>query len=264
MAHSVSGNVTTVNALVSACNDVCAADGWTIDLFTTGRLHVHKGAYHYEIYAYTANNVGFVACTGYASGQTPPNQPGASPIGSTHIWVSESTYYQIISTGTNLLCFLYRTYSTVVNFCALGVIAEKVGSWTGGQFVLAGASSYSIPCQVWSIPNSLYVSINGSWTPNASFGTGCGLYATSTTLRGKMPSAFNAGLLRHPITVYLRNVSNSVLYHPIGYAPNIYSCRGGDVYLIGETIQIEGESHLFCGDTPTISTIATLLVKMEA
>ena len=264
MANTASGNVAAVNDLVEAFRIVCAADGWTVDYSTTGRIHIHKGSYHFEIYAYTSNNLGIVGCTGYTSGQTPPNQPGASGILQTHVIASSTTNYQIISTGSNVICLLYRLYGPAINSCAFGTISEKIGSWSGGQFVLGGSSYYSTNCDIWSTVSAGVLMMDGAWAPNASFGSLCGLFGTTVNLRSRMPNTYNAGILRLPITVYLRNLTTPTLYHPIGYAPNIYQANGADVYMIGETIQVNGEDHLFAGSVPGISTVANLLIKMEA
>lgn len=269
MAQHTSGSITDIVALVGAIQALCASDGWTVDYSTTGRVHLSKSGYHYEVFSSDSSIIAMIGCTGYAAGQPPASQPGASPSALTHALFSggNTTYYEIISTGTAVFVCLsrYTSGAGYGNGCAFGVISEKIGSWAGGQFVMPGqgvalAGHYFL----FSATSLGHIMIDGQWAPNVSYGYGCGLYAANIALRNKMPSLFNAGILTLPITIYLRNASSATLYHPIGYAPNLFAVRGGDVYLPGETIQIGGVTHLFVVDHPTVSAVAGLLVKMVA
>lgn len=262
MAQHAKGSAASVNALVETIKNTCAADGWDVDYFITGRAHVHKGAHHFEVYTYSSVSLGLVACTGYSSGRSAINQPGASPVAFGAVLVSGyPILYQIVVTGFSFIGIFNRGSNNNPTCCQFGVIADKVGLWTGGQFVMSGPNVIST-CQVWSSLCVANVYLGDQWTPSAMYGAGTGLYPSPLSL--KQPNVFNGGILQLPIPIYLRNVSNSNLLHPIGYAPHVYGVSGGDVYLPGDTITIGGQAYLFAVSSAVATNQANIMFKLDS
>lgn len=267
MAQRASGTTSTISGLLAAIVTVCSADGWTIHLNTASRVHISKNGYHYELYAGSSDTIYLVGCTGYDAGAIPTAQPGASSVATcpSMVYSPLITTYVVISTGTSLFCFLDRRAYIGGTF-SLGVIQDKIGSWTGGQFVqgIGAFNSESLP---WSLsgfyPSPTPIYINGSWTPNTSWGHGTGVYDVCT-LRSEMPCSYNAGVLLLPTPVFVKNVTDSSLLHPIGYVPDLYMVRGGDVYLVGDVVTFDGTDYTAEVVRPGVSTMATLMVKMNA
>lgn len=263
MSERITGVARNVQAIIAAIKTVCADDGWAVDLDTANRIHVHKDGYHFDIDAgASTNTMNLYACTGYSSGNAAANQPGASGAAECYFIATSSvdTRYEITVTGHNLYAFLDVQSATQGGFC-WGVITDKIGTWTGGQFVQGKPGSASVG--IFSSANTnTRLSINGEWAPNATYGALVGMQDVCS-LRGEMPFHYSAGILRMPVPIFVRDVSNASLLHPAGYAPNIYMMRGGDVYMNGDTITFEGEQYRCVVERPGVSTSTTFMLKME-
>lgn len=264
MASTVSGYLTSIDVVVNACKTLAEQNGWTIDRHDAGtRVHFHKGVLHFEVYKYSATHLGLVGCSGYNSGSTPTAQPGASAATLGYILDYAGPgadgmmpMFRLVATGTSIYIFPgvldYSSYPINTRGMALGEITDKIGSWEGGQFVCgsyAGSSGSSQDFWLFSAhplnsDTSFLLNIGGSWAPNASYGYAVGRYSDCWALRSKMPNLFNAGVLPVPLPLFVKNIANGSLLHPIGYAPGLRVLAGGDVYMDGDTIVIGADTYL--------------------
>lgn len=265
MGEYSSGSATTFDQLIAAIKSVCVADGWSVDLDTAARIHIHKGDYHFDL-GQSGGTLTITGCTGYASGQSAANQPNAKTANANTVFYSGfTTHYTMVSTGPNFYCTSYTPGTAVRSFWGFGVVVDKVGVWDGGQFVHGNNVAFSADNVPWYglfQGPTIHMRINNEWAPNTTYGAFIGNYHTCG-LRGKMPFAHNAGILKLPLDIYHKNIGNSALLHPVGQAPNLYMVRGGDVYAIGDTITFDGDDFVFLGELGQSSTVASLMVKLD-
>ena len=273
MSAILVSNPTSINDIVSGISTLATANGWTVDYSAAGRVHIHKGGLHFDIYSYDAHQIGIVGCSGYAAGSAATAQPGASPVSVGYVFdisVSGNGYvakYRMVASEDNI-------YVTVLTGCSFdpgftyrffgfGNIVDKVGSWSGGQFVLGapGSSGYNNSSSMgFDNASLLRVLINGSWAPNTSYGWGTSS-GISPTISGKMPNKYNAGLMPLPIPLFVRNIADSSKLHPIGFAPNTLRISGGDCYLQGDTFIMGGSTYTAVSHRPD-DTSATYAIKI--
>jgi len=264
MAVTIQQYLTSIDVVVNACKTLAEENGWSIDRHDLNtRLHLHKGLLHFEVYKYSSTHLALVGCSGYDSGASATAQPGASAATTGYILdyagpSNEGTMpmFRLVASGTSIYIFPGvidgSNYPVNTRGMAFGEITEKIGNWADGQFVCGaytGSSGNSSDFWLFSAhPVSTDISfllkINGSWAPNTSYGYAVGRYSSCSALRSKMPNVFNAGVLPVPLPLFVKNISNGALLHPIGFAPGLRCIEGGDVYMDGETITIGADTYI--------------------
>jgi len=288
MAATLRENLTSTGQIVNSIKALAEANGWTIDRHdVSSRLHLHKGANHFEVFVYDGQRIGMVACTGYAAGSSASTQPGTSnynPWGTGVGWVIGSNLandggvpkVRYVCTGNTIYCFFgycqSSGYGMNTRAMAFGEITDKIGNWTGGQFVsdqYASTNGYSFDMWLFGSADSemnLQVFVNGAWTDQSTHptvGKAVGFYDTCGALRSKMPNVYNAGILPVPLPLFVRNKSNSSFLHPIGYAPGLRTIAGGDIYVDGDTITIGSDTYIMVqAQQGAVNEYATYAVKL--
>jgi len=267
MVATYSDFITSIDVVIEALFLLATDNGWTIDRHdTNSRLHISKSGYHFDIYKVSSTVMGIAACQGYDSGATYSAQPGTSPYKTSTIYdyagPDKSGYmprFRVCASGNSMFIFPGvidgSSYYIRTRGMAFGVIedADKIGNWTGGQYVF-GAFVGNNSSDFWLFDNSntsqstaLAVYVNGEWAPGANLGQPVGRFSTLSHIRGKMPNVFNAGVLPTKCPLFAANISNSGLYHPLGFVSGMRLVRGADVYLDGDTFNIGADTYVACG-----------------
>ena len=259
---------TSVDTLLSDLNTFVGANGWSVDFFGVysghNRLHVHKDTAHFEFWWYNAAVVGFVGCTGYLSGNSPSTQPGASGISlidNFTVFTGVTLAYRFIIFGSSLYIGkpLYTTGLWV--WTAVGSIVDKVGSWTGGQFICGLATT-----SYFFTPNSYLNSqllINGAWTPRTLAGGFAGGSAATDKLIVNQPFNYNAGILPCPVTLFVHDtVLDTSTFHPLGFAPNVMRFSGGGSYVMEQIITIGSQTWIAMPNNALACGVDDLLFRL--
>jgi hypothetical protein len=267
MATLVTGSITSaaINDVLAVIVSFCTDNGWTADLNTSTRAHIHKGSDHFEL-AVVSTTIHVVGCTGYNSGNPYNNQPGSGPITAGIINLqSNPLYYRLMSTENMIFCTFYNTTLASIRCIVFGSGINPFGSWTGGQFYSGGTGANGTG---WFMNSSAYsyfsVFFNGAWTPLTLANGVNGLLDVNTTLRSRMPSTYNTGILPLPVILYKRDATTTSMFHPLGILPDIMAFSGGDNYADLDTVSIGGSTYtainVYSGQDP--SQDATYLVKL--
>jgi hypothetical protein len=267
MAFYQYGIVTTANQLVADFKILAEANGWTIDLFTTyltyNRVHLHKGSSHFEVYATAGTAFSVVGCTGYSSGAIPTAQPGATAAKDTG-YVTANYGFCLISTAGGLYIGHFSNGHNYWCWAGICTLQAKIGTWADGIICF---NSYSQPFNIsayTSGESQLY--INGAWTPSVAAGGFCGSVGSDLDMCAKQPMEYNAGILPIPITLFVRLVTDYTKFQPIGFAPGMYRCNGGNIYTTAEEIPVGADTYLImpCNGATIGLSSHDLLFKLGA
>lgn len=244
MAFYQKGIITTANQLVADFKVLAEANGWTIDLFTTyltyNRVHLHKGTSHFEVYATSPMIFSIVGCTGYSAVDIPTAQPGATAQKPCVALVAGQDFCIISTTGA--ICISYYNSSWAQRMWAcIGTIQTKIGTFSDGMFCCNSYTSF-LGLDWFSYTGQLY--INGSWTTEAAAGGFGGSVNYDTHICAKQPMEYNAGILPVPVTLFLGLASNGTMKQPIGFAPGVFRCNGGNIYTRAEEITVGADTYL--------------------
>jgi hypothetical protein len=279
MAYFEEFTFTTANDAIARLKLFAEANGWTVDLYSEGtnyRLHIHKGVAHFDLLAYNSSSqIALYGCTGYDSGATNSTQPNTS---------LTSIYYDQFIVG-DIIYLISCIGIMVVKWWAaplfpnratmyMGNITDKVGVWADGIFVknFVLASSAANDTFGPTIGDIAFVYVNGQWTAKSSNGVNrlIGLavnddYTNSVSNLGiSQPNTFNAAIIPFPIPLCQANSLTATVWHPLGFIPNVYRIRGGDVYVDKEIINISGSEYIVIEGRYGIPKNHTLLVKLGA
>lgn len=266
---------TTANQFVIDLATFAEANGWTIDLnavYLTSyrRLHLHKGAAHFELRSYSATQVYLSGCTGYG-GTSPATAPGycgrenilANTVGQT---------YRFVSTP-NALYF----HNAQVNpyWGGMFTITDKVGAWTEGfgfqASVSAGKLFSTTACLATNGGAQIYY--NGTWSPvcttsllaNSFIGN---FVSTKWVIPvTNQPNIYNGGLTPSPILLMLVSPLDTAKRVPIGFAPDLTVTNGGTIYSAWDELVIGADTYIITppsGQTALGSTSGDQLFKLGA
>ena len=258
MAYYEIGTHFGPNDFILKLKDFAEQAGWTIDYYITGRTHMHRDAYHFEVTYYNATAFNVYACTGYADGQAVTSQPGVSGRVEHNISYNVTAAHFFAASSTALYHGRYNSTYGQYNWGGFGWISDKIGAWNGGQFVAGGAWNSTDFFRSEQDEGYLYYEgdVGGGLLGNYKCNGG-------GVLSGKMPFYFNAGIIPVPITLFRKNPANTAQRIPIGYAPGVCVGYGGNVYTVGETITIGADSWVWApGDTGSSASMAELLFKL--
>jgi hypothetical protein len=236
MAQIVNGsNNTSLASFFLLIGPFLSSNGWTLDKDESNRIHAHKGTSHFELYLAVTSTVSLVGCTGYDSGAAWNAQPGSGTEATTqsNLIQSDSThplYYVFVSTENAFYAFLKSTYSNAEPVISFGVVENKIGGWSNGEYYTLGNSPESGSLFSSTGYQNGSVRIDGTWTPLSQTGGACGLRNLNISLRSAMPFTYSAGILPNPIMLFQRDPTTNTLFHPIGFLPDIFAFNGGDIY----------------------------------
>lgn len=268
MAYYTAGTCTTAATLLSSISTFLTSNGWTVDIITSTRLHVHKAAVHIEFWM-SGNSLYTMACTGYDSGLSSALQPGGA--GSlTYVQLSfQSTTLSFVFVSTANAFYMALQHYGGYAYRALlgfGTVVDKFGSWTGGLFFAAGSMGSQQNASLFEPDRDVFrLFINDAWTPLSTAASGAmGGLNVLTALRTKQPNAYNAGILPQPVFMFKRNSSNASLFHPVGYFPDVMAFSGGAVYVEGEQLTINGVAWVATAMNPFATAVPYLLFKVGA
>ncbi len=259
MSYIETGTFTSDADFYSKLATFIQANGHTVDVLTSTRLHAHKGDIHIELWG-SGGLFYMMGCAGYDSGAASAAQPGGPGAGIYNaIHYTSPSYYRFISTPNAIYVFVvgHYTYSYKKCLLAWGTVVDKVGGWTGGlffsatgiQYVGSGSGDGQNPASSGAYDHAqLYC--NGSWTPLAAAGGMCGQIDVAATFYQKMPFKYNAGLLPVPANLFVRDTGASALLHPVGRLSDIMLFEGGSVYMDLDTITIGGEDWVCSNGDP--------------
>ena len=270
MGNYTTGTCATAESLLSNISTFLTSNGWTVDLTSSTRLHVHKAEAHVEFWL-SGNEFYTMACTGYDSGLSSALQPGGA---------SSLSYLQLVF-NSKLLSFVFVStanafYMSVQknssypyrSLQGVGTIVDKLGAWTGGLFFAGGntwASDYSSLFEV-EQNVSVRMLVNGVWsssTINAPMAATGGLDVL-VSLWPKQPNVYNAGILPQPIFIFQRDSLAASMLHPLGYFPDVMAFYGGSVYAEGELITINNDMWVVSAMSPAEMVVPYLLFKVGA
>lgn len=243
MASFTSFTVVSSNATIEEIRNFAEDNGYTIDLYQTGRLHMHKysGEYFAFIPSSGAGNMLVYGHTGFDSAAAASAQPGTSVA---------ATFSAAVGSIVDLFATpnaIYMIKRTPVAFQAsggIGRMVDKFGQWSGGHFVSALYSNYSrilSPTAATQIA-TVVMRKNEEWTPSGTREGSLWSTDTDNTFSNNMPFSFSAGLAPSRILVMQRS-PNTNLFIPIGYAPDVRKMRTGNVYTTGELLSIDGDNY---------------------
>lgn len=241
MALYTSGTITTPNALITAIKDFAQANGWTVDTYTEStnyRLHLHKGDLHVDMQQTSTSVITLYGCTAYASGSAYNAQPGASASKTISSLTSGSQYYLVSVVGGIYVV----TSSSNVSVAGFVSVQDKIGGWTGGAVVVGSqtSSSYAFDATSYGYAQ-LY--IDGAWTPTTTAG---GLKGNLQRIQvsGQQPCQYNATIVQVPACLFVGLSTDGTKLQPVGYAPGLYRCSGGNIYSTGDIITIGSDDYL--------------------
>lgn len=239
MAYYSAVSVTSANEFITALNTFAPTNGWTVDLYSPSgnyRLHMHLGDLHVDLQVASASAIYLYGCTGYNSGAAASAQPGVSllhPI--TGITGAITAHLVSVLGGLYFVCLSASAMVSVGGFFA---ISKKVGTYTDG-FVVFATSALLFSTNMYYSGQVYY---NGAWTPHAAAGGFCGNNNTHY-IASRQPCRYNAAIAPCEITLFLYD-STGTKYRPIGFAPGMYLCNGGNIYSVGDTITIGSDDHV--------------------
>lgn len=242
MASFTSFTVINSNDTIEKIRNFAEENGYIIDLYQTGRLHMHK--YSDEYFAFTpqpgAGNINIYGHTGFDPAASVSAQPGTS------IGVASGASVGIIMelyATPNALYMTRRTSSAFQSSGGVGRMTDKLGQWAGGQFVSALYTTFSrILSPVSTQAGVVVVRKNEEWTPTGTREGAVWSTDGDDTFSNNMPFSFSAGVAPSRILVMQRS-PNTNLFVPIGYAPDVRKMRTGDVYATGELLSIDGDDY---------------------
>lgn len=267
MSLTEQGTITSANQVVESLKNFVAANGWVVDFYglynAYNRLHCSKAGAHFEIYATAASVVTNLGCTGYTSGAIPTAQPGASA--TAPMTFTAGALYCLVSSGNSI--YLGATATTASGswlWGGFGQIGEKVGVWPGGQWVAAGAAGAVLFNATTYTSHKCKLLRNGVWSGISLVEGAVKGSASDLSLLSAQPNHYNGAIVPVPILLSVANATTS-LFHPIGYAPGIYACKGGNIYMCGDIIPIGGVDHLLMPmATATIAAGEAYLFRLSA
>jgi hypothetical protein len=244
---------TTANQFLIDLSAFFSANGWTVDsdgVYNASyrRLHVHKGAAHFDLYSSSATNIYAFGCTDYAAASAPNAQPGNESLTLTGRALAIYPNYD-----AHFISVAGAVYIGVLNSNGVAIWSffvhapDKIGNWSGGGAIMCGGAN-SIGLSANSISNSSYglasAYVNGAWTKTGSVAAGslCGL-ETNSDLSTKQPMFYNQGIMPLPVGMAIRNATDTSLYHPLLFLPGVYRANGGTLYDYGESLTIGGETY---------------------
>lgn len=237
----------TANQFVIELAAFVAANGWTIDfdgVYSTSyrRLHFHQGAAHFEVVSNSALGMLMYGCTGYDAGQAPSLQPGVTA-GKSFAVLANTNYWLISVQGAIYVCVLSTTSYYWAHWLCFFTVQEKIGSWSDGFGLSAGANSSLFDSNWYSSPAYGQIYLNGAWSATVLANGIVGNIVTSD-LATHVPNSYNAGLVPMPILLMLCPAADSSKRVPLGYAPGIYRTNGGNIYSVGEELVIGADTYL--------------------
>lgn len=267
---------TTSNQFLTDLAAFAAANGWTVDysgVYNTSyyRIHISKGAAHFDAYSESTLGGKFYGCTGYSSGSPPASQPGVSAVKDFYL-VASIPLWLISTTGG-----LYAGMKTVSYFkwLALFIVSEKVGAWTDGHGLTVGITINSIlplmSDEAYSTNYAAQIYINGAWSGNKVIANG--LAGNNYIASGHMaataqPCKCNQAMLFLPLVLFLHSTVDTTKKYPIGFLPGVSLSNSGSLYLTGDTFTVGTDTYIILPSlslTVGAGTINTdLLFKLGA
>lgn len=155
MAYAT-GSITTANELVDAISSFAQANGWTLDLAAADgsnkRLHIHKGSVYANISSnYVTSNylLGLALSASFVGAGNAWNNQGAprsadlyiAKNGSSSASMLPATYYLFAQTNPDFIGVVVVSSNNEVRYFMFGIL-NKVGTYTGGEFLTGGAGFY--------------------------------------------------------------------------------------------------------------------------
>ena len=224
-----------------------ATVGWTVDLATSSRMHLHKGAVHIEVSASELSAI-FYPCTGYTAGQTADNQPGYTDVGANLGYMFGSAQYpgniRVVSTPNSLVITCCSPTTNSSPSVAFGEIIDALGTWGGGAFIFSNNSNNQDFTYSGKYSRST-VWVSNAWTPRTIAGGVNSQGDVNMGLAGAMPFIYSGGILAIPRMVFQHDLVSTNLIHPIGYLPQCFCSNGGDVYADGDIVTLSGVDYYF-------------------
>lgn len=221
------------------------SNGWILDyngpyLTNYWRVHLHKGAAHFEMRSTSALAFYVSSCTGYTPGATPANQPGYCGSERNNVTLLGTPYSFASAQGS-----LYFTKPILTSFeiGSFFTISDKIGNWADGHGFFACCTGCWPENTTAAAGGYAQVFLNGAWTPTVLAGSvgGC---AISSDIPKSLPNCFNAGLVFVPILLFYIPTFDSTKRQPLAFAPGIYRANGGDIYQIDDELIIGGDSYV--------------------
>lgn len=248
MAYYQSYNYTNVNQVLIDLAAFAADNGWTIDfngVYNTSyrRLHIHKGQAHFDLYTAPGNVVSMFGCTGYDSGSTPNTQPGVNSATARNITYVVGRSYWFVSTIGALYLAVIQSNNYWYWGC-LFIVSSKIGSWSDGFGLMAAASDLLFTLSCYSNPGYGMIYYNGSWSGDGAASRGLYGSVSSSDLPVYGPQQYNAGIIPFPVLLGVFSPTDTTKQIPMGFAPGLFRCNGGDVYDIGDEIIIGADTYL--------------------
>lgn len=241
MAYYATSTFTTANDLITAIKDFATANGWTIDNYTTGtynRLHLHKGAQHVDMQAVNTAAINMYGCTGYASGSAYSAQPGTSAVKNLN-FTAGNIYYLVSTVGGLFLIYSYS--SSTFHITGFFTIQEKIGAWSDGACIVGPYSSGpTFSAQMYS---NAQIFINGAWSATKA-ANGLVGGASNDNVTKAQPCQYNAAIVPIPLPLFLAMSTDSTKYQPLGFAPGVFRCNGGDIYSALDILTIGTDQYM--------------------
>ena len=255
MPYYQSYTYTTSNQYLIDLAAFAAANGWTIDLdvvYLTSwrRLHIHKGAAHYEFRSSTATVYNVSGCTGYG-GTSPTTAPGYCGAERTIVSVVGQEY-AFVSTQNALY---FQNAQILSSWGCLFTIVDKVGSYTEGfGFIGAGAGLLFGTVACTTSTGGAQVFYNGAWSTAAANtvpgGALVGIVTSTMPIPTiNQPNMYNAGLTPCPVLLMIAYTLDASKRIPLGFAPGYFLSNPGSIYSIWDEIIIGADTYLFANQS---------------
>jgi len=240
---------TTANQYVIDFASFAITNGWTADFngsYNTSyrRLHFHKGEAHFEMWSTSATAVSILGCTGYAAGNTPQTQPGSTGTARSFTTNAVGSPYWFVSTVGGLF-FTPATAAARGPWGCFFIVQSKIGVWENGfGFCVPYLGITMLSDSCWGSPIYGQLYFNDQWSSTASDENALMGSNASAGIWIEQPNLYNAGIVPFPIVISLGFSLDGTKKVPIGFAPGVYRCRGGDIYDVGEEIIIGSDTYI--------------------
>lgn len=248
MSNYLTGNFVTANQILIDLSPLLTANGWIVDydgVYSTSyrRIHFHKGTAHFEIYSGSATYLYFYGCTGWSSGSAPTAQPGVSAGSKSQYGTAGYPYYVVVTPRAVFIGLPINSYLTIY-WSTMFIVESKIGNWSDGHGLSGAGNSGFMGSSWYGAPTYAQIYCNGAWSPTAVAGGLCGNHY-AYDLVAKTPCYYNGAVIPFPIVLFVRDTVDTTKFRPIGYMPDFYKTRAGDLYTTGDTKVIGSDTYIW-------------------